>query len=256
LESPFFKYALLLVAAFFAGAINSMAGGGSFFTFPALVFSGVPPVAANASSTVALVPGSFASALAYRHDFRSFESLNLRHCLLVSLAGGVIGAILLIVTPNATFVHIMPWLLLFATLTFAFGKAISRWLRQRIQIGQAAMLSALFIVSTYGGYFGGGMSIMILAMFSVYGLTDINAMNAIKTLLGGALNAMAVIVFVAAHQVYWRQSLLMMVASIGGGWAGVVLAKRIPTEAIRVGVITVGVALTIYFFRQSILATR
>jgi uncharacterized membrane protein YfcA len=256
LDSTFFEYALLLVSAFLAGAINSMAGGGSFFTFPALVFTGVPPVAANASSTVALVPGSFASAYAYRRDFAALESFGFRNWLLVSLAGGVTGAILLIVTPNTTFVHIIPWLLLLATLAFAFGNAINAWLRQRVQIGAPALLVVLFAVSTYGGYFGGGAGMMILAMFSLYGLTDIHAMNGAKTLLGGALNAMAVIVFIVAHQVYWRQSLLMMVASIAGGLAGATLAKKIPREAIRVVVISVGAAMTVYFFRQSIPAMR
>jgi uncharacterized membrane protein YfcA len=256
LNSPFSEYALLLVSAFLAGAINSMAGGGSFFTFPALVFTGVPPVAANASSTVALVPGSFASAYAYRHDFSALKSFGFRNWLLVSLAGGLTGAILLIVTPNATFTHIIPWLLLLATLSFAFGNAINGWLRQRVQISAPALLVVLFAVSTYGGYFGGGAGMMILAMFSLYGLTDIHAMNGAKALLGGSMNAMAVAVFVVAHQVYWRQSLVMMVASIAGGLAGATLAKRIPPEAIRVGVIVVGAAMTVYFFRQSILTMR
>jgi len=254
LGSPLFSYPLLLLAAFLAGGINSMAGGGSFFTFPALVFTGVPPVAANASSTVALVPGSFASAFGYRRDLGSLDGLSFRRCLLVSLVGGAVGAVLLIVTPETTFVHIMPWLLLFATLMFAFGNMISRWLRKRVHIGESVFLPALFVVSTYGGYFGGGMGIMVLAMFSLYGLTDIHAMNGAKTLLGGSLNAIAVIVFIAAHQVYWKQSLLMMVASIAGGLAGATLAKRIPRETIRWGVISVGALMTVYFFRQSLVA--
>lgn len=213
-------------------------------------------MAANASSTVALVPGSFASAYAYRHDFGALESFGFRNWLLVSLAGGVTGAILLIVTPNTTFVHILPWLLLLATLAFAFGNAFNVWLRQRIQIGAPALLVVLFAVATYGGYFGGGAGMMILAMFSLYGLTDIHAMNGAKALLGGALNAMAVIVFIAAHQVYWKQSSVMMVASIAGGLAGATLAKRIPPEAIRAIVILVGTVMTVYFFRQSMLAMR
>ncbi len=241
-------YILLLLSAFAAGVINAIAGGGSFFTFPALVFTGVPPIAANATSTVALVPGSFASAFTYRHDIGRLQGFGLKTWLVVSLVGGFCGAILLVKTPETTFVRLIPWLLLFATVVFAFGKTLSFWLRERLRVGPKTLLVVLFLVTTYGGYFGGGMSIMTLALLGLWGLTDLHAMNGAKTLLGGSLNVMAVIVFVLARQVYWKDASIMMAASIAGGLAGGLIAKRIPPARLRWIVIGAGCLMTAYFF--------
>jgi uncharacterized membrane protein YfcA len=240
-----------MLAGFAAGIINAIAGGGSFFTFPALVFAGVPPIAANASSTVALVPASLTSAWAFRHDIQRLQDFDLRTWLLVSLVGGLLGAILLVVTPETTFVFLIPWLLLFATAVFAFGKTLSFWLRERLHVGPKTLLVVLFFVTVYGGYFGGGMSIMTLALLGLWGLTDLLAMNGAKTLLGGSLDALAVIVFLVAHQVYWKESLIVMVAAIAGGYAGAALAKKIPAPTLRVFVIGVGCVMTAYFFWQT-----
>jgi uncharacterized membrane protein YfcA len=242
-------FLLLAAAAFAAGAINSIAGGGSFLTFPSLVFAGVPAVVANASSTVALFPGSLASAVSYRSDIRALEEKQMKTWLIVSLIGGAIGAVLLLVTSDRTFRQIAPWLLLFATLLFAFGTRVSMALRGKLHSSQALMVALLFPVSIYGGYFGGGMGIIILAAFRVYGLTNIHGMNGIKIVLGGSLNAIASVIFVAAHQVYWRPALLMMAAAICGGYVGPVAARRMPPVVIRGVVIAVGVLMTIYFFR-------
>lgn len=240
---------LLLIAAFAAGAINSVAGGGSFLTFPSLVFAGVPAVIANASNTVALVPGSLASALAYRSDVARIEEGRVKTWFFVSLLGGAIGAALLLFTSDKTFRQVAPWLLLFATLLFAFGSRVSLALRGRLHSSQALMLILLFPIAVYGGYFGGGIGIMILAAFRLYGLTDIHGMNGIKTILSTALNAVASIIFIAAHQIWWRPTLLMMAAGIAGGYLGPVMARRMKPEVIRGIVIAVGVAMTIYFFR-------
>jgi uncharacterized membrane protein YfcA len=241
-------YLLLLLSAFAAGAINALAGGGSFFTFPALIFAGVPAIAANATSTVALVPASFASAFTYRHDIRRLEAFGLRTLLLVSLAGGLCGSVLLVRTPETTFVHLIPWLLLFATAVFAFGKTLSFWLRERLKVGPKTLLLVLFVVTTYGGYFGGGMGIMTLALLGLWGLTDLHAMNGAKNVLAGSLNGLAVIVFIFARQVYWKEASIMVVASIAGGYAGAKLAKRIAPARLRVIVIAVGCLMTAYFF--------
>lgn len=240
---------LLVVAAFAAGAINSVAGGGSFLTFPSLVFAGVPAVVANASSTVALFPASLASAVAYREDIRALDEKRLLWWWIVSLVGGAVGAVLLLVTSDKTFRQIAPWLLLFATLLFAFGSRVSLALRGRLSSSNALMLAMLFPISIYGGYFGGGMGIIILAAMRLYGMTGIHGMNGVKTVLGGSLNAIAAVIFVVAHQVDWQPTLLMLVAAVAGGYIGPILARRMPPVVIRATVIVVGVLMTVYFFR-------
>ncbi len=239
---------LLIAAAFAAGAINSVAGGGSFLTFPSLVFAGVPAVAANASNTVALFPGSVASAVSYRGDIQRLAEERIKSWFVVSVIGGAAGAALLLFTSDKTFRQVAPWLLLFATLLFAFGTQVSVALRGRLHASQALMITLLFPISVYGGYFGGGIGIMILAAFRLYGLTDIHGMNGIKAILAGSLNGVAAMVFIAAHQVYWRPTLAMMMAGIVGGYVGPVIARRTRPVVIRSIVITVGALMTAYFF--------
>jgi uncharacterized membrane protein YfcA len=241
-------YVVLFVAAFAAGVINSIAGGGSFLTFPALVLVGVPAVVANASNTVALVPGSLASGLAYRGDIQRLGQSRLKAWLIVCMIGGAIGALLLLFTSDRTFRQIAPWLLLFATALFAFGAQVSSALRGRLHSNQVAMLSLLFPIAIYGGYFGGGIGIMILAAFRLYGLTDIHGMNGIKTILSALLNAIASVIFIAAHQIAWPPTVLMIVAAILGGYAGPLLARRLKPSLIRNIVIIVGLVMTGYFF--------
>jgi uncharacterized membrane protein YfcA len=239
---------LLIAAAFAAGAINSVAGGGSFLTFPSLVFGGVTPVMANASSTVALVPGTVASIFSYRGDVKKLGEKNLKLWLVVSLVGGALGAGLLLVTSDRTFRQIAPWLLLFATLLFAFGNQVSAAMRGRLQGSGWLMLILLFPIAVYGGYFGGGIGIMFLAALRLYGMTDIHGMNGIKTIMGGALNALAALIFVVNRQVAWKPTLVMAGASIVGGYVGPILARRVKAEAIRGLVIVVGVVMTGWFF--------
>ena len=241
-------YVLLIAAAFFAGAINSMAGGGSFLTFPSLVFAGVPAVMANATSTVALVPGAMASAISYRVDIQRLNEKRMKSWWIVCLIGGAVGAGLLLVTSDRDFRRIAPWLLLFATLLFAFGPQISLAFRGRLHSNQALMLLLLFPIAVYGGYFGGGIGIMILAAFRLYGFTDIHGMNGIKAILGGSLNAIAALIFISAHQVTWVPALVMMAAAIAGGYLGPIFARRLHPAAIRGTVIAVGALMTAYFF--------
>src|SRR5246127_346157 len=160
------SYLLLVAAALAAGLMNSVAGGGSFLTFPALVFTGVPSVVANASSTVALMPGSLGGAGGFRHDFRDFPGVSFRALLGVSLVGSVIGALLLLFTPQRTFDGVIPWLPLLATLTFTFGPRITPWLRRVTRIGPATLIVTQFVVSIYGGYFGGAIGIMMLSAWT------------------------------------------------------------------------------------------
>lgn len=244
-------YLLLMAAAFAAGVINSVAGGGSFLTFPSLVFAGVPAVIANASSTVALVPSALTAAYSYRTDIQTLQEKRIKSWFIVSLIGGALGAGLLLVTSDKTFRQIAPWLLLFATLVFAFGAQISTAFRGRLHGDQTLMLCLLFPVAVYGGYFGGGIGIMILAAFRLYGLTDIHGMNGVKTILSGALNAIAALIFIAAHQVSWVPTLVMMAAGIVGGYVGPVIARRMPQKVIRGVVIVVGMLMTVYFFHTA-----
>lgn len=245
--------ALLFGSAVAAGAINSVAGGGSFFTFPALVFTGLPSIAANATSTMAVWPGSIASMGAYRDDIRR-ERRHLPGLLLVSLLGGLLGAFVLLRTPQPVFDRVLPWLMLFATLVFAFGNRVVAWLTGRRPAGarvNAVSWLLQFAIATYGGYFGGGMGLLMLAMLSLAGLTDIHAMNGIKNLLAVALNGIALLAFIWAGLIAWPQALVMIVGAVLGGYGGAVYAKQVDPRVIRGFVIVFGLALTAWFFWRS-----
>jgi uncharacterized membrane protein YfcA len=189
-----------------------------------------------------------ASVYGYRHDIRELADKRLKTWWITSLLGGAVGAALLLFTSDTTFRRVAPWLLLFATLLFAFGNRISLALRGRLHSSQALMLTLLFPIAVYGGYFGGGIGIMILAAFRLYGMTDIHGMNGMKNILGGSLNAIAAGIFIFAHQVQWRPTLIMMGAAILGGYTGPVIARRMRPSVLRGIVIGVGAMMTAYFF--------
>jgi uncharacterized membrane protein YfcA len=244
------NYLLLAGAAFMAGIMNAIAGGGTFLTFPALVFTGVPSVIANASNAVALVPASFASAWAYRHDYQSVDKVSLKALVAVSLVGGIIGAVLLISTPETTFDVLVPWLLLAATLVFAFGPKFIPKLRARFQIGPVTLLCLQFLVGIYGGYFGGAMGIVMLAVYSLFGLSNLNAMNAMKSTLAGFINGVAVMIFAATGNVVWKQTLLMMVFAILGGYFGAHYGRRLNPLHLRALIIVISAGVTVAFFAR------
>jgi len=250
------KIVLLFVAAGIAGTLNALAGGGSFVSFPALLFLGVPPVQANATNTVALWPGLAASTLAYLK--RLNVPLRLLIPLLVtSIVGGWAGALLLLKTPQHTFLHLVPWLLLSGTLLFAFGNTIRRIAGKTSVIDDLSATSwrsiiiSSFIellVAVYGGYFGAGIGFIILGMLAALGMRDINAMGAIRTLLAAATNAVAVVTFILAGAVMWRQCGVMVVGSFTGGWFGAHFAQKADPRKVRALVIGVGIAMSLYFF--------
>jgi uncharacterized membrane protein YfcA len=241
-------YLILGVAGLLAGAINSVAGGGSFITFPAMVFLGVPSIIANASSTAALIPGSIASTWAYRDELRELEGFPFRPLLGVSLVGGGIGALLLLFTPQRTFDFVLPWLMLVATTLFAFGPQISRFLKPRFHIGAATVIMVQLLISTYGGYFGGGVGILMLATWTVFGVVDIRALMAHRSVLGGSMNTVAVVFFIAAHKVWWPQTSVVLAAAIVGGYWGAWSAKRVDPRYVRAAITAIGVTITIVFF--------
>lgn len=242
---------LLFFAGVVAGALNAVAGGGSFITLPTLIFAGIAPVRANATSTFALWPGSVSAAWAYRRDIRMKRSL-LAVLVAVSLAGGLLGGLLLVRTSDTSFMRLLPWLMLLAAATFSVGSrltaAFSPAARADGHTFAPWAIVLQFVIAIYGGYFGGGMGIMMLATFAVSGMTDIHEMNGVKSLLGAALNGVALITFVVKGAITWAPGLAMMVGGIAGGYFGAAIARRIERRSIRVLVIVIGWGMTIYFF--------
>jgi len=250
----------LLVAAGMAGALNALAGGGSFVSFPALLFLRIPPVEANATNTVALWPGLAASTIAYVKRLNAPLRV-LVPLLVTSVAGGWAGALLLLKTPQHTFMRLVPWLLLAGTLLFAFGNSIRAMVGKNAVIGKnggdlrdiswpAIVVGSIaeLLVAVYGGYFGAGIGFMTLGMLAMMGMRDIHAMGAIRTLLAVAINAAAVVTFIVAHAVLWPQCAVMIAGSLAGGWFGAHYAQKADPRKVRGVVIGVGVAMTAYFF--------
>ncbi len=242
---------MLAGAGFVAGAMNAVAGGGSFIAFPAMVLAGVPSMPANASTTVALFPGSVASVLAYRKDPKGFEEVSTGGLLITSLAGGVVGALLLLSTPSPTFDFIVPWLLLIATLTFTFGQTLGTWLRQWVRIGERELLGVQFLLGIYAGYFGGGVGIMMLAAWSLLISADIMRLNPTRILMAAAANGIAVVCFVFSGQIWWAQTLAMLLGSMVGGYVGASIARRANPKILRATIIAIGAVMTAVFFYRA-----
>jgi uncharacterized membrane protein YfcA len=243
--------AFLFVAGVLGGALNAVAGGGSFIAFPALLFTGVAPIAANATNTVALWVGVTASTGAYR------KHLDISRRVMVPLAvtsviGGIAGAYLLLHTPAQTFLRVMPWLMLGATLLFLFGSKLARTsdgLARDISTSSLVFASIFeLIVAVYGGYFGGGVGIVNLAMLAIIGMTDIHAMNALKVVLGGIINGVAVVTFIVKGAVAWRQGGVMILGALVGGYLGALYAQKLRPDRIRAFVTFVGAGMSAYFF--------
>lgn len=241
---------LLLGAAFVAGALNAVAGGGSFLTLPALVYAGVPALTANATGTAALLPGYLSSTWAYRHDIRTRRHASLPATVLASLGGGALGAGLLLLTPNATFRAIVPWLLLLATALFAAGPYLLAHLRRTQVAGTVATCAGVFAVSVYGGYFNGGLGIMLLALYGLLGHTDLNAMNGLKNLLSALLTTIAVALYALGGAILWGDAALMALAATAGGWVGAHYGRRLPPRWLRAGIVVTGLTMTVLFFRR------
>jgi len=239
---------IVFFAGLIAGAMNAAAGGGSFVSVPALIFVGIPSVSANMSSTIALYPGSLTSGWAYRKNFQPILNASLKAMFLATLTGGFVGAILLLLTPSSAFDKIIPWLLLVGSLAFAFGPWIGKRLHRHWRSNTAFVLVAQFVLGVYGGYFGGAVGIMMMAVWSVLGLTDIRAMNAVKVVLVAAANTIAVLCFAFAGSVAWRETLVMLMAAALGGYAGARVTLRFSGSQIRLGISMINFAITAIFF--------
>jgi len=246
-----FDAILLFLAGFLSGAANAVAGGGTFITFGAMTLVGVPPIAANATSSVTQFPGYITSTLAYRDDIRHFWRGALLLCL-ISAIGALAGALILLALDNPSFRVLVPWLLLGATALFAAGP----WLRPAPKPGQEASVSSLagslaqFITAIYGGFFGAGMGVMMLATLGLTQAGDYHRLNALKNMLAVVIAAVAIVVFVSGGVVAWPQAIVMIPGGALGGYAGVWIAKRVPQNVVRGFVIAVGLFLAFYYFTK------
>jgi uncharacterized membrane protein YfcA len=250
-------YFWLCSSAFAAGALNSIAGGGTLLTFPALA-SVIDPALANATSTMALLPGSIAGALGYRRELWEYRRFTLR-LLLPSLLGGAVGAWLVVWAPNI-FAHLVPWLILTAAILFLIQKPISKWLLIKLKnmsklvyidtklIDLILIPIIQFIIATYGGYFGAGIGIIMLSILSYTNIDNIHSMNAIKTFLAACINSTSCFVFIYTDMVIWKYALPMIIVSILGGYVGARIARRLPRELIRWMIIVIAFSLSIYYF--------
>jgi uncharacterized protein len=239
---------VVLAAGFVAGAMNALAGGGSFVSLPALIAVGVPPVLANTSSTVALFPGGLASAWAYRDGLRPVGAVSLRALLAATVCGGLVGALLLLRTTSTAFAFVLPWLLLVASIALAFGRRIGEALRARWHIHAHAVLAVQFALGIYGGYFGGAVGIMMVAMWGLVDRCDLKQLNAPRTLLVSAANAVAVLAFIAAGAVRWPETLAMLLGAVVGGYGGARLGRRAPPGLIRAITLLATSCITLAFF--------
>ena len=232
--------------------MNALAGGGSFVAFPALLFTGVPPIPANATNTLSLWVGTAASGGAYRNRLNASRRVMIP-LVVMSAVGGLGGALLLTKTPVHTFLRLIPWLMLGATVLFVSGGHLTRRISAGVahDPGGATIVGAsLFelIVALYGGYFGGGIGIMNLAMFAALGMTDIHDMNALKTVLVAVINGIAAVTFVVTGVIEWPQAAVMIVGAVCGGYSAAHYAQKLPPRGIRTLLIVVTVSMTAYFF--------
>ena len=239
---------VLAGAGFAAGAMNALAGGGSFVSLPALIAVGVPPVLANTTSTVALYPGSMASAWAYRDSLSGVGEVPLRPLLIVTLLGGIAGALLLLNMPSRSFNAALPWLLLAVTCALGFGRRVGEWVRTRCRLRPAVVLCLQFCLGVYGGYFGGAVGIMMVAVWSLLGAHDLKRMSGPRVLMVTAANTMAVLIFIAAGAVDWPAAAVMLVTASLGGHAGAIAGKRIPGSVVRYGTLALTACITVAFF--------
>ena len=238
---------LLLVAGVWAGLQNSLAGGGSFVTLPALILAGMTPLAANITSTVALFPGQVTTGLAGRRLVTGAGRLPFRALFVISILGGAAGGLLLLNTPSDLFARLVPWLVLFATTVFAWGSFGRKPDQGAVHLAPAGAAAAQFLIAVYGGYFGGGIGFLMIAALTLAGLPTRNA-GATKNVLAAVMNASAVLLFVTSPQVHWREALVLGAGAIVGGLAGAWALHRVDERALRIAVVCIGIALTVGLF--------
>jgi uncharacterized membrane protein YfcA len=239
---------VLIAAAFLGGALNALAGGGSLVAFPALLFAGLNPIDANASNVVALFAATFASAWAYRHRIFDVAEVSVTGLSILSLFGGALGAVLLLSTPTSIFAGLVPWLVLFSTTVFAVGNLAPLDMIRRLELGPRGALVAHFIISVYGGYFGGGIGFLLLAALTLFGMHDINAMNGLKMWLVGIMTVASMATFIVADVIHWAEVLPMLLGSMIGGYVAGHAAQRLDQRLTKGFIVVLGAGVTAYFF--------
>jgi uncharacterized membrane protein YfcA len=248
------EVALLFSSAVVGGAVNSVAGGGGFIAFPALLFTGMPPVNANATNTIALWPGTLASSWAYRKSLSRELFNSLLPLIVITFCGSILGSVLLLRTPQATFLKMVPWLLLGATLLFTFGGRVTSWVKQHHSTQGPSRITVIGValvqlcVAIYIGYFGAGVGFVMLALLTMMGIENIHSMNGMKTALATCGNGVAIVMFVFAHAIIWPQALLMIGGAALGGYGGAHYAQKLDQKVVRFIVIALGATMTAYFF--------
>ncbi len=243
---------LLFLAGVLAGISNAVAGGGTFFTFPVFLSAGIPPVVANASNAVAVWPGHALAAFGYRRELRQLPH-GIRGSIVVAMSGGAVGALLLAYMGNKAFSMLIPFLILFATLLFAFGKGMNRWVDRQaskgLMQGSALITRGVeFVIAVYGGFFGAGLGIMLIGGLLMLGVHDIHTNNALKNLLGAIVTAISVMVLSLSGLVSWNHTVFAFSGAVLGGLLGVPLARLIPDRWLKRLVVAVGMFLSIYYF--------
>jgi len=228
--------------------MNALAGGGTFATLPALITLGLPANAANATSNVALLPGAVASAAEYRDELEPVGGLSVALLSAITFAGGIIGSVLLVLTPTRAFDFIIPWLLLLGLVAMLFGKSASNWLHERVRIGLRTLVVAQSMLSIYGGYFGGGVGLMLTATYGLLAGAHPRSLFSVRTWVLSIANFAAAIVFVAVGLVRWAACLPMLAGAVLGGWLGAKVGRRLPPRAVRAWTLLVTAATTIIFF--------
>lgn len=247
---------LLFTAGLLGGTLNSIAGGGTFITFPALLMAGVPPISANATNTFAVSAGYISGTWALRQELSAYKSA-LPRIILISLAGGLTGAWLLLQTPEQLFEQAIPWLLLFATLLFIYGERINSFFarldmkhRHAGVIGKWLSILILLSVSTYGGFFNAGLGIVILSYLSLAGYSNINAMNGIKLLISSVVSLIAVVIFMLDDVIAWYEGGVVLLGSLAGGYLAAHYSRKLSQIHVRILVIMISVLITMYYFYQ------
>jgi len=242
---------LILIAGLWAGLQNALAGGGSFITLPALILSGMSPLAANITSTVALFPGQLTSGLAGRRLVSGAGRLPFWALFVISILGGAVGGLLLLKTSSAVFARLVPWLVLFATAVFAWGSFFRKSSDATVHLGAINTALAQFVIAIYGGYFGGGIGFLMIAALTMAGLPTRNA-GATKNALAGVMNASAVALFVTSPLLHWREALVLGAGAIAGGLLGSWALHRVNERWLRIAIVCIGIALTIGLFVKPI----
>jgi len=238
---------LLALAGLYAGTQNALAGGGSFITFPSLLLAGLNPLSANITSTIALFPSQITSSVAGRKLAGGVGGLKLSHLFLLSIVGGVLGAVLLLNTPVSVFARLVPWLVLFATVMFAWGSFRKQPIHAVAGMPSWVLGALQFAIAIYGGYFGGGIGFLMLALLSVAG-QQVRMATATKNVLAMAMNASAVVIFMFSDNTVWLAALALGVGGVAGGIIGSWMMHRLPEKALRIFVVLVGAVLTVWLF--------